>query len=80
MGLGTRVYHYLFETSKFENLFLEVSALPPNPDSMRFHKRLGFKVIERHQHNRGYEVDFMKMVLNGKKVNSGKNKQKQAKE
>lgn len=37
IGLGTRVYNYLCETCKFENLFLEVSAVPPNPGSKRFH-------------------------------------------
>lgn len=45
---------------KYTTLCAEVNVEPPNPDSLRFHQRLGFKVIKKnHEHEPGYVVDFL---------------------
>ena len=46
--LGTALYDYLVEHSDQNFITCEVNLKPPNPDSMEFHKSLGFtKVAEQ---------------------------------
>lgn len=40
--LGTALYKHLFTTSEKKIITCEVNLKPPNPNSMEFHKRLGF--------------------------------------
>ena len=44
VGLGTQLYSAAFAscTGRFDCIVCEVNTLPPNPGSLRFHKRLGF--------------------------------------
>jgi len=43
--MGTALYEYLFEHTKKNIVTCEINVLPPNPDSMKFHKKLGFNKI-----------------------------------
>lgn len=40
---------------------------PPNPQSAKFHKKHGFKIVQHaHQHEPGYVVDFMVKEITSK--------------
>ncbi len=43
--LGSALYQYLFEQSKQPMVTCEVNLKPPNPNSLAFHKSLGFKKV-----------------------------------
>ncbi|MAO63990.1 MAG: hypothetical protein CL666_03230 [Balneola sp.] len=43
--LGSALYEYLFTNSDKKIITCEVNVRPPNPDSMKFHKALGFNKI-----------------------------------
>ena len=53
----------------FRTLCCEVNEKPPNPGSLRFHQRQGFKVFKVVEHDPTYVVNFMVK-------NIGKTKQK----
>ena len=67
MKIGTKLYAHLENEMKREKLGVlcaEVNLVPPNPGSIRFHKRLGFKIMKHaHEHEPGYVVDFMAKEL-----------------
>ena len=48
-GLGAKLYHAYFAEAEARGLPVtcEVNERPPNPGSMRFHERAGFKVVGR---------------------------------
>ncbi|WP_020403347.1 GNAT family N-acetyltransferase [Gracilimonas tropica] len=43
--LGSALYAHLIKHSKKKVITCEVNVAPPNPDSMKFHKQLGFRKI-----------------------------------
>ena len=62
MKIGSSLYKHLeqqMRKAKINMLCAEVNNVPPNPDSLRFHKRLGFKVVETHAHSDTYVVDML---------------------
>jgi predicted GNAT superfamily acetyltransferase len=69
MKIGTKLYAHLEKEMRREKipiLCCEVNVVPPNVGSTRFHQRLGFKVVKRHEHEPGYVVDMMmKEVIAG---------------
>jgi len=44
-GLGERLYRHLFASLDRPCLACEVNLEPPNPGSLRFHERLGFREV-----------------------------------
>ncbi len=44
-GLGSALYHQLFDVSESERITCEVNQEPPNPGSLEFHKALGFSKV-----------------------------------
>ena len=63
LRIGTKLYQHLETVMRKQKLNLicaEVNVVPPNPASLRFHKRLGFKIVKHaHEHEPGYVVDFL---------------------
>ena len=52
---------------KYTTLCAEVNVVPPNPASLRFHLRLGFKVVKNsHEHEPGYVVNFLEKQIGTK--------------
>ncbi len=51
-GIGKALYRYLIEKSMEQRITCEVNLNPPNPDSILFHKKLGFKEVGQ-QHSEG---------------------------
>lgn len=51
-GIGEALYNALFELEKDSgrSVVCEVNERPPNPGSLKFHKRLGFRDIGRQDH------------------------------
>lgn len=50
--IGEKLYHALFETlcDTDRSFLCEVNERPPNPGSVKFHKRLGFQEVGRQDH------------------------------
>lgn len=48
-GYGSALYNYLMEHSTQPRITCEVNIYPPNPDSLKFHRKLGFKEIAQQQ-------------------------------
>lgn len=48
-GYGSALYHSLMELSTQPRITCEVNIYPPNPDSLKFHDKLGFKEIAQQQ-------------------------------
>jgi len=69
MKIGTKLYKHLERKMKKQNLTIlcaEVNVEPPNTASLRFHKRLGFKIVKKqHEHEPGYVVDFLVKKFGG---------------
>lgn len=63
---GTALYNYLFQASAKKIITCEVNLSPPNPNSMAFHKVMGFQEVARQQTEGGHKAVSM-MV---KKLNS----------
>ncbi|MBR9917439.1 GNAT family N-acetyltransferase [bacterium] len=42
-GMGRKLYEFLFDKNETDLVCCEVNVKPPNPDSMAFHQKLGFK-------------------------------------
>lgn len=58
-GLGEALHRALFAVAEGRPVALEVNTLPPNPGSIRFHERLGYREVGRAAHRPGaYEVAF----------------------
>ena len=51
-GIGKALYNYLMESSKEDRITCEVNLDPPNPKSILFHKKMGFKEVAQ-QHSEG---------------------------
>ena len=52
-GLGKRLYQEVFAAARAQGdpiVTCEVNLLPPNPDSLAFHARLGFRRVGELQH------------------------------
>ncbi len=65
-GLGPKLYEKAFErfAGRRSVMVCEINTLPPNPGSMRFHERLGFRVVGHAAHDPGvYEVAFLERSL-----------------
>lgn len=45
MGIGRGFYEYLIKQSNAERITCEVNLHPPNPNSILFHQKVGFKEI-----------------------------------
>ncbi|MDR9417744.1 GNAT family N-acetyltransferase [Gracilimonas sp.] len=45
--LGTALYKYLFNHSDKKQITCEINIKPPNVNSMKFHKSLGFKQVAK---------------------------------
>lgn len=65
-GLGRRLYDAVFGAARARGDSLvtcEVNLLPPNPDSLAFHERLGFRRVGELRHVVGkYEVAMLAIV------------------
>ena len=59
--LGTALYQHLMEESRKKIITCEVNLLPPNPNSMAFHKALGFNKVAE-QKTEGGEKSVAMMV------------------
>tara|TARA_R110002124_G_scaffold183735_6_gene351209 strand:- start:91 stop:570 length:480 start_codon:yes stop_codon:yes gene_type:complete len=55
-GLGRKLYEYLFETNKTNVVTCEVNVKPENPNSLAFHKKMGFKEKSKMVTNGGEKV------------------------
>jgi uncharacterized protein len=56
MGLGKALYNKVFDQAKTQGLSLvtcEVNILPPNPESMAFHSKLGFRPVGEQDTDKG---------------------------
>lgn len=51
--LGTALYNFLFQTSDKKIITCEINIKPANPDSLLFHKALGFKQVAEQVTERG---------------------------
>lgn len=59
VGLGRRLHASVAEAARAAGhpcVVCEVNLVPPNPESLAFHERLGFHQIERLRHLRGDKV------------------------
>lgn len=52
-ALGTALYNYLINHSEKERVTCEINLKPPNPNSMAFHKALGFKKVDELESENG---------------------------
>ena len=50
------MYEYLFETNKTNVVTCEVNVKPENPNSLAFHKKMGFKEKSKMVTNGGEKV------------------------
>lgn len=51
-GIGKALYRYLIEKSMEQRITCEVNLNPPNPGSILFHQKMGFKEVDQ-QHSEG---------------------------
>lgn len=60
-SIGQKLYHRLFEQPGMETRLIgcEVNSNPPNPRSLKFHQRLGFKEIGQHTYSPDYSVIYL---------------------
>jgi len=60
-GVGRALYDALFAFARdaWPRITLEVNLRPPNPDSVRFHERLGFRTIGVREYNAGVNAVLM---------------------
>lgn len=64
LGIGKLLYDYLFSVSKHEWACCEVNIIPPNPNSMKFHKSMGFNEISKmYTNNKTKAVSLMKRKI-----------------
>ena len=66
-GLGALLYQaveqQMIRSGDHALLCCEVNLEPPNPGSLRFHKRIGFTEAGRHSPQQGYVVSLLKKVV-----------------
>ena len=67
-GLGRALYMTIFQLAGEQKPYLccEVNARPPNPDSLAFHEKLGFKTVGRADYGPEKSVTFMELALPSK--------------
>ena len=60
-GIGTALYEHAFKAFTGEALLIgcEVNTAPPNPASLRFHKRLGFEEVGAQSYAADYAVAYL---------------------
>ena len=68
-GLGALLYQsveqLILDSAEHSLLCCEVNLEPPNPGSLRFHKRIGFTEVGRHSPQQDYLVSMQSKNLNG---------------
>ena len=66
-GLGALLYQsveqHMLNSAEHSLLCCEVNLEPPNPGSIRFHKRIGFTEVGQHSHEQGYVVSLLQKVV-----------------
>lgn len=63
--IGSKLYAYLMELSDEERVTCEVNLKPPNPGSITFHQKLGFKEVAQQSSEGGKKwVSLMVKNLN----------------
>ena len=67
LGLGALLYQAveqrMFDSAKHSLLCCEVNLEPPNPGSLRFHKRIGFTEVGQHSPQQGYVVSLLQKFI-----------------
>ena len=66
-GLGALLYQsveqHMLNSAEHSLLCCEVNLEPPNPGSLRFHKRIGFTEVGRHSPQQGYVVSLLQKFI-----------------
>ena len=66
-GLGALLYQsveqQMLNSAEHSLLCCEVNLEPPNPGSIRFHKRIGFTEVGQHSPQQGYVVSLLQKVI-----------------
>ena len=66
-GLGAMLYQsveqLMLDSAEHSVLCCEVNLEPPNPGSLRFHKRIGFTEIGQHSPQQGYVVSLLQKFI-----------------
>ena len=66
-GLGALLYQsveqHMLNSAEHSLLCCEVNLEPPNPGSLRFHKRIGFTEIGQYSPQQGYLVSLLQKVI-----------------
>ena len=66
-GLGALLYQsveqHMLNSAEHSLLCCEVNLEPPNPGSIRFHKRIGFTEVGQHSPQQGYVVSLLQKVI-----------------
>ena len=66
-GLGALLYQsveqHMLRSAEHSLLCCEVNLEPPNPGSLRFHKRIGFTEVGQHSPQQGYLVSMLNKNL-----------------
>ena len=66
-GLGAKLYQAveqkMLQSADHSMLCCEVNLEPPNPDSLRFHKRIGFSEVGQRGDGKGYRVVLLARTL-----------------
>ena len=66
-GLGALLYQtveqHMLNSAEHSLLCCEVNLEPPNPGSLRFHKRIGFTEVGQHSPQQGYLVSMLSKNL-----------------
>ena len=60
-GIGQDLYQHVFQSYTDKALLIgcEVNSVPPNPGSLRFHKRLGFEAVGSKTYTPDYAVTYL---------------------
>ena len=66
-GFGALLYQAveqrMLDLAEHSLLCCEVNLEPPNPGSLRFHKRIGFAEVGQHSPQQGYVVSLLQKVI-----------------
>ena len=67
LGLGALLYltveQRMLDSAEHSLLCCEVNLEPPNPGSLRFHKRIGFTEVGRHSPQQDYVVSLLQKSI-----------------
>jgi predicted GNAT superfamily acetyltransferase len=69
-GIGTLLYNNLFEYSKskgFEYVVCEINVIPPNDQSLKFHRKFGFSEVGQQELANGKRVSMQLCYLGNSK-------------